>query len=77
MLIALIGANCYLFPSLIATSEVEYTPKELEEFQRLLRSAARDCIPQERNSFVAFQANTGVEVYFEFDLSTSHDLFRF
>ncbi|KAG8654663.1 uncharacterized protein LOC110615529 [Manihot esculenta] len=46
----------------LTTSEVEYTPKELEEFQRLLRSAARDCIPQERNSFVAFQANTGVEV---------------
>ncbi|KAJ9186584.1 hypothetical protein P3X46_002136 [Hevea brasiliensis] len=47
---------------LLTTSEVEYTTKELEEFQRLLRSAARDCIPQERNSFVAFQANTGVEV---------------
>ncbi|KAL4397914.1 hypothetical protein AHAS_Ahas01G0239500 [Arachis hypogaea] len=26
------------------------------------RSAARDCIPQERNSFVNFQAKTGVEV---------------
>ncbi|XLR51748.1 hypothetical protein HN51_002482 [Arachis hypogaea] len=25
------------------------------------RSAARDCIPQERNSFVNFQAKTGVE----------------
>ncbi|XP_043809436.1 uncharacterized protein LOC110606826 [Manihot esculenta] len=28
----------------------------------LLRSAAKECIPQERNSFVAFQASTGVEV---------------
>lgn len=28
----------------------------------MFRSAARDCVPQERNSFVAFQANTGVEV---------------
>ncbi|XP_043712816.1 uncharacterized protein LOC122661477 isoform X2 [Telopea speciosissima] len=30
--------------------------------QGLLRSAARDCVPQERNSFVSLQANTGVEV---------------
>ncbi|GLT40095.1 hypothetical protein SLA2020_142530 [Shorea laevis] len=36
--------------------------KNLEEVQNLLRSAARDCVPQEWNSFVAFQANTGVEV---------------
>lgn len=36
--------------------------KDLEEVQRLLKSAARDCVPQERNSFVAFQATTGVEV---------------
>ncbi|RYR30644.1 hypothetical protein Ahy_B01g055387 [Arachis hypogaea] len=28
---------------------------------RRSRSAARDCIPQERNSFVNFQAKTGVE----------------
>ncbi|KAG4162228.1 hypothetical protein ERO13_D01G104000v2 [Gossypium hirsutum] len=35
---------------------------DLEEVQKLLKSAARDCVVQERNSFVAFQANTGVEV---------------
>jgi len=27
-----------------------------------LRSAARDCVPQDRSSFVSFQASTGVEV---------------
>ncbi|XP_017981713.1 PREDICTED: uncharacterized protein LOC18591383 [Theobroma cacao] len=36
--------------------------KDLEEVQKLLKSAARDCVVQERNSFVAFQASTGVEV---------------
>lgn len=44
--------------------EADYTEKELEEVHTMLKSAARDCIPQERNSFVAFQANTGVEVWF-------------
>ncbi|XP_044511627.1 uncharacterized protein LOC123229758 isoform X2 [Mangifera indica] len=42
--------------------ESDYTEKELKEVQTMLKSAARDCIPQERNAFVAFQANTGVEV---------------
>ncbi|XP_020574256.1 uncharacterized protein LOC110020475 [Phalaenopsis equestris] len=32
------------------------------ELRKLLNSAARDCVPQDRNSFVAFQARTGVEV---------------
>lgn len=32
------------------------------EIRRLLNSATRDCVPQERSSFVAFQASTGVEV---------------
>ncbi|XP_021284482.1 uncharacterized protein LOC110416742 [Herrania umbratica] len=36
--------------------------KDLEEVQKLLKSAARDCVVRERNSFVALQANTGVEV---------------
>ncbi|KAK2988721.1 hypothetical protein RJ640_020986 [Escallonia rubra] len=40
----------------------DYADKDLEEIQGLLRSAARDCVPQDRNSFVTFQANTGVEV---------------
>ena len=34
----------------------------MEEVRRLFRSAARDCVIEDRNSFVAFQANTGVEV---------------
>ncbi|EEF52573.1 conserved hypothetical protein [Ricinus communis] len=51
-----------LFSLLIAASESGYSNKELQEVQTLLRSAARDCVPQDRNSFVAFQANTGVEV---------------
>ncbi|KAG2666664.1 hypothetical protein I3760_15G073900 [Carya illinoinensis] len=40
----------------------EYTNEDLENVQVLLRSAARDCVPQDRNSFVSFQASTGVEV---------------
>ncbi|KAF5943231.1 hypothetical protein HYC85_020873 [Camellia sinensis] len=40
----------------------DYGDKDLEEVQRLLRSATMDCVPQERNSFVTFQAKTGVEV---------------
>lgn len=44
-------------------SDADYTDEDLEKFQNFFRSAARDCVPQERNSFVSFQANTGVEVY--------------
>ncbi|KAK9129881.1 hypothetical protein Sjap_010368 [Stephania japonica] len=33
-----------------------------DEIQRLMKSAARDCVVDDRNSFVSFQANTGVEV---------------
>ncbi|KAJ7966751.1 Plasma membrane fusion protein [Quillaja saponaria] len=47
---------------LLSESGYDYTDNDLEKVQTLLRSAARDCVPQERNSFVAFQANTGVEV---------------
>ncbi|CAK7349297.1 unnamed protein product, partial [Dovyalis caffra] len=47
---------------LLTGSESKFTEDKLEEVQKLLKSAARDCVPQERNSFVAFQANTGVEV---------------
>ncbi|RYR41100.1 hypothetical protein Ahy_A08g037498 isoform A [Arachis hypogaea] len=42
--------------------EAVYSEEDLQKFQELFRSAARDCVPQERNSFVNFQANTGVEV---------------
>ncbi|XP_058081694.1 uncharacterized protein LOC131229715 isoform X3 [Magnolia sinica] len=38
------------------------TTTDLEQVQTQLKSAARDCVPQQRNSFVAFQAQTGVEV---------------
>lgn len=47
---------------LLTDSQPEFKEEKLEEVQRLLKSAARDCVPQDRNSFVAFQANTGVEV---------------
>ncbi|KAL3514642.1 hypothetical protein ACH5RR_027359 [Cinchona calisaya] len=40
----------------------EYKEEDLEEVKKLVTSAARDCVAQERNSFVAFQAKTGVEV---------------
>ncbi|KAJ6674359.1 PLASMA MEMBRANE FUSION PROTEIN [Salix viminalis] len=51
--------SAYLF---LTDSQSEFKENKLVEVQRLLKSAARDCVPQDRNSFVAFQANTGVEV---------------
>ncbi|KAE8100233.1 hypothetical protein FH972_018153 [Carpinus fangiana] len=47
---------------LLTARASEYSAKDLEEVQGLLRSAARDCVPEDRNSFVSFQASTGVEV---------------
>ncbi|MFQ6621791.1 hypothetical protein Gotur_002999 [Gossypium turneri] len=47
---------------LLMDKESTISNNDLEEVQKLLKSAARDCVVQERNSFVAFQANTGVEV---------------
>ncbi|XP_022144262.1 uncharacterized protein LOC111013988 [Momordica charantia] len=47
---------------LLLTSDSDYSSKDLEEVQRLLKSAARDCVLKDRNSFVQFQASTGVEV---------------
>ncbi|PRQ57597.1 hypothetical protein RchiOBHm_Chr1g0350071 [Rosa chinensis] len=41
---------------------VDDTNQETEEVHRLFRSTASDCIVEDRSSFVAFQANTGVEV---------------
>lgn len=46
----------------VVKSEAEFGEDDLDEVQKLLVSAARDCVPQDRNSFVEFQANTGVEV---------------
>ncbi|XP_058785338.1 uncharacterized protein LOC131660179 [Vicia villosa] len=50
-----------VYLSLTETSAA-FTDEDFQKFQQLFRSAARDCVPQDRNSFVAFQANTGVEV---------------
>ncbi|KAK6145438.1 hypothetical protein DH2020_022258 [Rehmannia glutinosa] len=49
---------------LLMKTEEEFGENDMEEVQKLLVSAARDCVPQDRNSFVEFQANTGVEVDF-------------
>ncbi|PNX82567.1 WW domain-binding protein 11-like [Trifolium pratense] len=51
--------SVYLY--LTAETGASYTDEDLQKFQELFRSAARDCVPEDRNSFVAFQANTGVE----------------
>ncbi|KAF1893885.1 hypothetical protein Lal_00002427 [Lupinus albus] len=49
----------YLF---LTVTDTTYTDEDLQKIQDLFRSAARDCVPGDRNSFVNFQANTGVEV---------------
>ncbi|KAJ4878294.1 hypothetical protein Rs2_43312 [Raphanus sativus] len=46
----------------LSTREADYTDKDLESLQNLLRSSARDCVPKERSSLVDFQSKTGVEV---------------
>ncbi|CAH8390768.1 unnamed protein product [Eruca vesicaria subsp. sativa] len=46
----------------LSTRESDYTDKDLESLQNLLRSSARDCVPKERSSLVDFQSKTGVEV---------------
>lgn len=43
-------------------NESEFGVNDWEDVQKLLKSAARDCVPQDRNSFVEFQSTTGVEV---------------
>uniref|UniRef100_A0A7N1A8R3 Uncharacterized protein n=1 Tax=Kalanchoe fedtschenkoi TaxID=63787 RepID=A0A7N1A8R3_KALFE len=47
---------------MMLTAERSGSANDMDEIQRLIGSAARDCVPKERNSFVEFQANTGVEV---------------
>lgn len=49
-----------------ANGKPDYTGKDLEDLQSLFKAAARDCVVRERNSLVAFQANTGVEVLYLF-----------
>ncbi|CAL0305835.1 unnamed protein product [Lupinus luteus] len=55
---------CYdlILVLLAAETDTTYTDEDLQKIQDLFRSAARDCVPEDRNSFVNFQANTGVEV---------------
>lgn len=53
----------------VVKSEEEFSEGDLDEVQKLLVSAARDCVSQDRNSFVEFQASTGVEVPSLFCLS--------
>ncbi|RWR72374.1 Chloroplast thylakoid membrane [Cinnamomum micranthum f. kanehirae] len=49
--------------SVLLRTTPESSTKDLgEEVQKLLKSAARDCVLEDRNSFVSFQAQTGVEV---------------
>lgn len=47
---------------LLIKEDSDYNEKDAEQVQTLLSSAGRDCVVQDRNSFVAFQAKTGVEV---------------
>ncbi|KAK1274834.1 hypothetical protein QJS04_geneDACA003719 [Acorus gramineus] len=47
---------------LLTTEGSGRSEESIREITSLLDSAVRDCVPQERNSFVAFQARTGVEV---------------
>lgn len=53
------------------SNEQELGAKESEQVRQLLVSASRDCIPEDRNSFVEFQSNTGVEVTLLFHTSSS------
>ncbi|CAJ1973308.1 unnamed protein product [Sphenostylis stenocarpa] len=46
----------------LTNTDATYTDEDLEKIQQLFISAARDCVPQDRNSFVTFQAKSGVEV---------------
>ncbi|CAO2833988.1 unnamed protein product [Amaranthus hypochondriacus] len=46
----------------LQNEDSSFQMKDLTEIQAMLNSAARDCVPEDRNSFVAFQAKTGVEV---------------
>ncbi|KAL8141202.1 hypothetical protein V2J09_007223 [Rumex salicifolius] len=47
---------------LLTGKESDYESNDLEEVQNMFKSAARDCVLEDRNSFVEFQAKTGVEV---------------
>lgn len=55
----------------LAEREADFSKNDLEEVQKLLVSAARDCVPQDRNSFVVIQSKTGVEVTSLFSVSST------
>lgn len=46
----------------LTKTDATYTDEDLEKIRQLFISAARDCVPQDRSSFVSFQAKSGVEV---------------
>ncbi|XP_075507406.1 uncharacterized protein LOC142544232 [Primulina tabacum] len=53
----------------------KFSKNDLEEVQKLLVSAAGDCVPPNRNSFVVLQSKTGVEVCtFQLILKTASSL---
>ncbi|XP_073037021.1 uncharacterized protein [Primulina eburnea] len=53
----------------------KFSKNDLEEVQKLLVSAAADCVPPDRNSFVVLQSKTGVEVCtFQFILKNASSL---
>ncbi|KAL9244131.1 hypothetical protein vseg_017938 [Gypsophila vaccaria] len=47
---------------LLSSKDSTIEQKDMEEIRGMLNSAARDCVVDDRNSLVAFQAKTGVEV---------------
>ncbi|WOK99569.1 hypothetical protein Cni_G08281 [Canna indica] len=47
---------------LLNASASQLPVEDSEEVRRLLNLASRDCVPQQRNSLVQFQSQTGVEV---------------
>ncbi|KAG6585830.1 hypothetical protein SDJN03_18563, partial [Cucurbita argyrosperma subsp. sororia] len=47
---------------LVAANAFDYSNKDMENVRRMLMSVARHCVLKDRNSFVQFQASTGVEV---------------
>ncbi|KAK9748397.1 hypothetical protein RND81_02G054500 [Saponaria officinalis] len=47
---------------LLLSENSRFEQKDMEDIRGMLNSAARDCVVEERNSLVAFQAKTGVEV---------------
>ena len=51
---------CHMSPR--AASDPDSPLEDPLQVRQLVKSAARDCVVEDRNSVVAFQANTGVEV---------------